>query len=113
VDHLSCSVEHRADATIVQVVGEVDVASAAELRTVLIDVLAASPATHLIIDLSGVGFIDSTGIGVIVGAHRRATTNGGSLTAVVTTSPVRRVLRTTGLLKAWRVAGSVEEALAD
>ena len=113
MDPLSCSVEHRADATIVSLCGEVDIASAPELREVLVDVLAETPATHLIVDLSGVGFIDSTGIGVIVGAHRRVTANGGRLTAVVTTNAVRRALHTTGLLGVWRVTASVEDALED
>lgn len=110
---LSYEVEQRADATIVHVHGEVDLVSAAELRVVLIDVLAASPTTHLVIDLGDVDFIDSTGIGVIVGAHRRAEANNGRLTAVVTTGAVRRVLKTTGLLQTWRITASVEEALDD
>jgi anti-sigma B factor antagonist len=110
---LSCSVEQLADATVVQVVGEIDLVSSAKLRDVLIDVLATNPSTHLIVDLSGVDFIDSTGIGVFVGAHKRSTANGGRFTAVVTTPAVNRVLQTTGLLRAWRVTGSVQDALDD
>jgi anti-sigma B factor antagonist len=110
---LTCAVEQRADATVVHVSGELDIASAAQLRTVLIDVLATSPATHLVVDLEGVSFIDSTGIGVVVGAHRRVTANGGSFSAVVTTPVVRKVLQTTGLLQAWRVTASVPEAMGE
>jgi anti-anti-sigma factor len=110
---LTCTVERRADATIVRIQGEIDIASAGEVRETFIDVLAASPTTHLVVDLSGVGFVDSTGIGVMVAAHRRVTTNGGRFTAVVTTPAVRKVLQTTGLLRAWRVTGSVEDAFDD
>jgi len=107
----TCTVERRPDATIVTVIGEVDLANAAELRTVLIDVLATTPDTHLVVDLSGVGFLDSTGIGVMVGAHKRVTTAGGRFSAVVATPVVRKVLQTTGLMRAWHVTESVEDAL--
>jgi anti-sigma B factor antagonist len=110
---LSCRVERLADATVIHVVGEVDLTTAPELREVLIDVLSTAPATHLIVDLSGVGFVDSTGIGVMVGAHKRVTANGGRFSAVIATPGVRKVLQTTGLLQAWRVTGSVRDALDD
>lgn len=113
MEHLVCAVEEHGNATVVHVRGELDLASAPQLREVLIDVLAEKPSTHLIVDLSGVGFMDSTGIGVIVGAHQRVTANGGWFSAVVTTPGVRKALQTTGLLRAWRVTGSVEDALAD
>ena len=113
MDPLVCTVEERSNATVVRVQGEVDVVSAATLREVLIEVLSATPSTHLILDLGGVSFLDSTGIGVIVGAHKRVTANGGWFTAVVTTPMVRKVLQVTGLLREWRVTGSVEDALDD
>lgn len=108
---VKCSVEQLADATIVHVAGEIDLVNAAKLREVLIDVLATTPSTHLIVDLAEVGFLDSTGIGVIVGAHKRLTASDGRLTVVVATAAVRKVLQTTGLLKAWRVTDSVKAAL--
>ena len=108
-----CSVDQRPNATIVHVAGEIDLVNAAKLREVFIDVLAATPSTHLIVDLAEVGFLDSTGIGVIVGAHKRLTASDGRLTVVVATAAVRKVLQTTGLLKAWHVTESVEDALDD
>lgn len=110
---VTCTVERRADATIVRIRGEIDIASAGDVRETFIDVLSTSPTTHLIVDLGGVDFVDSTGIGVMVAAHRRVTTNGGRFTAVVATPTVRKVLQTTGLLRAWRVTGSVEDAFDD
>jgi anti-sigma B factor antagonist len=110
---LVCSAEECGNATVVHVRGELDLASAPVVREALVRVLAASPSTHLIVDLGGVEFIDSTGIGVLVGAHQRVTANGGWFTAVVTTPAVRKALQMVGLLRAWRVTGSVEDALAD
>jgi anti-sigma F factor antagonist len=108
-----CTVESCSDAMVVHVQGDLDLTRAPRLRKAFLEVLAQSPSTHLIVDLSGVAFIDSTGIGVIVGAHQRVTANGGWFSAVVTTPQVRKALQTTGLLRAWRVTGSVEDALRD
>lgn len=108
-----CTVEERANATVVRVAGELDVVSAPELREVFVRVLGEKPAAHLVVDLSGVDFLDSTGIGVMVGAHRRVTASGGWFSVVVTTKAVRKVLQVTGLLRVWRVSGSLEDALAD
>jgi anti-anti-sigma factor len=113
LEHLVCAVEEVGTATVVRVRGEVDLATAPQLRGMLLEVLAARPATHLVIDLSAVTFLDSTGIGVLVGAHQRVTASGGWFSAVVSTPMVRRVLQVTGLLRAWRVTGSVDDALAD
>jgi anti-anti-sigma factor len=113
LEPFACAVETRSNATVVHVKGELDLTSAPELRKAFIDVLAETPRTHLIVDLGGVEFIDSTGIGVIVGAHQRVTANGGWFSAVVTTPQVRKALQTTGLLRAWRVTGSIEDALTD
>jgi anti-sigma B factor antagonist len=113
VEPLFCTVEEHPNAIVVHVRGEVDVASAPSLRETFIEVLAAAPSTHLIVDLAAVEFIDSTGIGVIVGAHRRLNANGGRFSVVVATSAVRKTLQVTGLLRAWRVTGTVEDALDD
>ncbi|HVU60378.1 MAG TPA: STAS domain-containing protein [Mycobacteriales bacterium] len=112
MDPISCKVEQLPTATVVHVYGEVDVAGAPVLREALISVLA-EPCSHLIVDLSGVDFLDSTGIGVIVAAHTRALAQNGRFSAVVTTTAVRKVLQITGLLRAWRVTGSIEDALSD
>lgn len=108
---LSASVERQSDAIIVHVRGELDIVSAPVLRQVFIEVLSETPAAHLIVDLSDVSFIDSTGIGVIVGAYKRVRTKGGRFNAVVTTTEVRRALTMTGLMRIWRATASVEEAL--
>lgn len=113
MERLECSVEECGNATVLHVHGELDLATASLLREVVIRVLAATPSTHLVVDLGDVRFIDSTGIGVLVGAHQRVTAHGGWFSVVVTTPMVRRALQTTGLLRAWRVTGSVADALAD
>lgn len=107
----SLSVEQHADATVLHLRGELDMASAPALREACIEVLANNPSTHLIIDLSDVGFIDGTGAGVIAGACTRSKAKGGRLTAVVKSAQVRDVLRLIGLDREWRITTSLDEAL--
>lgn len=79
---------------LVAVSGEVDVSNAAELRAALDARLSAAPA-ELVVDLAQVPYIDSTGIGVLVGAAHRASEGGGRL---VVANPQKNVARVLGLL---------------
>ncbi len=78
----------------VTVVGEVDVSNANELRSALDEALASN-ATAIRVDLGQVPYIDSTGIGVLVGAARRAEEANATL---VVCNPQRNVARVLSLL---------------
>ncbi len=80
----------------VGVVGEVDVSNASELREALDAVLAEAPAA-VTVDLAEVAYIDSTGIGVLVGAATRAAEDGVSLSVANPQANVRRVLGLLGV----------------
>jgi anti-sigma B factor antagonist len=85
------------DGTAVVVIsGEVDVYTAPQLRDCLrrID---ADDADRVVLDLSAMTFIDSTGLGVIVGAVKRLRENGGTLTLRAPSKSTRKVLDITGL----------------
>jgi anti-anti-sigma factor len=84
--------EHRAGATIVTATGEIDMATAPELRAGL-----AETNGNVVVDLAAVGFLDSSGIGVLVAAGNRLTAAGGSLVLRTPIAPVRRVLEIVGL----------------
>lgn len=84
--------------TLVKVSGEVDVSNASELRDA-IDAKLPEAAGELVIDLAGVPYIDSTGIGVLVGAAHRAAEAGASL---VVARPQRNVARVLDLLGVGR-----------
>jgi anti-sigma B factor antagonist len=76
--------------------GEVDCSSAPELRTVLDQLLDAAPA-EIVIDLTGVTFLDSAGLCVLAAAHRQARAAGGRLRVLAATRAVVRPLQITGL----------------
>ena len=75
--------------------GEIDLASAPAVWDALEPAL--QDATCVIVDLSSVRFIDSTGLSVLVRAHRRLAHNGGTLVVRSPSEMAGRVLRITGL----------------
>ena len=82
--------------TVVAATGEVDVSCASELRDA-IDAALVGEATSLIIDLAEVPYIDSTGIGVLVGAAHRGTDEGKTVRVANPQRNVRRVLDMLGV----------------
>lgn len=97
--------------TVIAASGEIDVATAAELRDQLTR-LIADDHRQLVVDLEGVDFIDSTGLGVLVGAVRRARSADGDLRLVCTNSRLLKVFDVTGLGAVFTIATSVDEAIA-
>ena len=91
---MSLSINTSVDAARVLVEGEVDVSNADELRNA-VDAALALDAPEVTVDLSQVRYIDSTGIGVLVGAAHRAADAGKKL---VVASPQKNVARVLGLL---------------
>lgn len=92
--NLSIDTQVSGDTRTVAVSGEVDVSCADELRRAVEEALAANPA-RLEVNLADVGYIDSTGIGVLVGASHRAEEAGCGFEV---THPQKNVRRVLGLL---------------
>lgn len=97
--------------TLVAASGEIDVATAPELRDRLTELIEAG-TTRLVVDLEDVGFIDSTGLGVLVGGARRARTEDGDLRLVCTNSRILKVFEATGLNEIFTIAATVDDAVA-
>lgn len=91
--------------------GEIDLGGAPRLREALSDVLAAG-CTRLVMDLRKVTFIDSTGLGVIVGAGKKAAGLDGALRIVCDDKRMLRLLSLTGISRSFTVTATPEEALA-
>jgi anti-sigma B factor antagonist len=99
------------DCAILQVTGEVDVYTAPMLRQQLRE-LAAKGVVHLIADLSQVDFLDSTGLGALVGGLKRLREADGSLALVITTPRILRIFQVTGLTRVFEVQPSAEDAIS-
>lgn len=91
--------------------GEIDVAAAPRLRERLVE-LTASGTTSLVIDLDNIDFIDSTGLGVLVGALRRSRAANGDVRLVCSNPRILKVFDITGLHKVFVVADTVDDAIA-
>lgn len=97
--------------SVVSVYGEVDVATSPDLRERLIELI--NEGRHrLVLDLEGVDFLDSTGLGTIIGALKRARTHGGDLRLVCTETRITRLFEITGLDKAVPLLPSLDAAVA-
>jgi anti-sigma B factor antagonist len=94
---------------VVAVGGEIDVYTAPKLRERLVE-LINSGHYHLVINLEGVDFLDSTGLGVLVGALKRVRSHQGSLRLVCTQERLLKIFRITGLAKVFPIYDTVDEA---
>ena len=106
---LSLSTRNEGDRTIVEVGGEIDVYTAPRLREQLVD-LVADGKYHLVVDMERVDFLDSTGLGVLVGGLKRVRAHDGSLRLVCTQERILKIFRITGLTKVFGIHTSLEEA---
>jgi anti-sigma B factor antagonist len=94
---------------VVAVRGEVDVATAPQLREGLQRVIADGAST-VILDLLGVTFLDSTALGVLVGAHKRCRELGGELRVVVADPRLVKIFEITGLTGVLTISDSLQAA---
>lgn len=108
---LSITRADHGDHTVVHLGGEIDVYTAPFVREKLDEQIQAG-RTDLVVDLSDVTFLDSTGLGVLVGRLKFARTHGGSLRLVGTAERVLRVFAITGLDKVFEIHPDLESALA-
>ena len=85
------------------VAGEIDLDTAPRLHGELVTALAGDQPVRLVIDMSGVEFCDSTGMNVLLAAHRRAHEQGGDLELAAPRPGVRKILQVTGLESVFTV----------
>ena len=93
-----------------QVVGEVDLSSAPLLRARIEELLHLG-SRRLVVDLRGVGFMDSSGLSVLVASMKRMREAGGGLTVVSPSESILKVFTVTGLDRLFAIRGSVVEAM--
>ena len=98
------------DCAVLRIDGEIDAYAAPQLRERVID-LAGNGTVHIIADLRGAGFLDSAGLGALVGSLKRLRTRGGSLTLVASTDRILQIFRITGLSDAFALHSCVPDAI--
>lgn len=95
--------------TICRPIGELDAFTVSQFRQALAE-LASTP--RLLIDMSSIPFVDSAGLGALIGGIRRARELGGDVAVSCSRPTLVRLLRTTGFDRIVTVADTVQEAAA-
>jgi anti-sigma B factor antagonist len=108
---LSLSTRAERGRTVVEVTGEIDVYTAPKLREQLAE-LVDSGRHDIVVDMQGVEFLDSTGLGVLVGGLKRVKQHDGSMNLVCTQERILKIFRITGLTKVFPIHDSVAAAVA-
>jgi anti-sigma B factor antagonist len=93
---------------VVTLSGEIDVAAAPTVRERL--ERAADRDAPLVVDLTGVSFIDSTALGVLIGIHKQRVAGGGEMRLVISEPRVLKVFEITGLTDLFDIVPSLAEA---
>lgn len=89
--------EEATGVTRIVLTGDLDVSTAASVEARLLEIEEGDPPEHLVLDLRGLRFIDSTGLSLLINADRRGRKAGRRVTIVAGSGPSRRLLETTGL----------------
>ena len=108
---LTITTREAAGRTVVSVVGEIDVYTAPRLREEITELVAAG-SYDIVIDMSEVEFLDSTGLGVLVGGLKKVRAHEGSLQLVCNQDRLLKIFRITGLAKVFVIHDTAEAALA-
>lgn len=106
---LSLATRTIAEHAVLEVGGEVDVYTAPRLRERLVELVDAG-ARNVVVDLGRVDFLDSTGLGVLVGALKRLRAANGTFGLVCSKEPLLKIFRITALDQVFPIYPSVEAA---
>jgi anti-sigma B factor antagonist len=98
------------DTHVVAVAGEIDLFTAPDFKRAV-----AAPidngVSHVVVDLTHTTFIDSSSLGVLIGAHRRLKLRGGSLTIVCDNEAITKTFRITGLDGVFTLVSKLDDAV--
>ena len=104
--------EHEGDAIVYRLKGSLDFETAPSLRAALLE--AADEGKHdIVVDLTHLEFLDSSGLGALIGAHKRALDHQGRVRLIVSEGPISRLFTITGLMNVLAIYPSIDAALED
>jgi anti-sigma B factor antagonist len=106
---LTIGVERGEAVTLVVLRGDLDLGTAPDLRECLVKVI--DEGARIVVDLEAVGFLDSAGLGILVGGLKRARTRGGDLELVCSSREILKPLEITGLDRVFTIHAGREIAL--
>lgn len=107
-DHFRVEVRHASDRVVLALRGELDLASAPALQAE-IEEAAGGGAPRIVLDLTDLEFIDSTGLRIMLAAHENARERGQELVLTQASEQVQRLLRITGVGEHLRIIDPSDE----
>lgn len=108
---LDLQFERKNDTLLVRIKGELDMHTADDLRQRVEHYLQEYPSLkNMIMELKGVGFIDSSGVGVILGRYKTLKARGGQIGAANLNPTIKRIFEMSGMLKIMPVYDTMEDA---
>lgn len=108
---IGMDVTEQGDSAVLAVRGEVDVSTAPKLRQQIVE-LATAGHRRVVIDLTSVDFLDSTGLGVLVGGLKRLRSLGGDLVLCGAQPRIQKVFEITGLTQVFSMFDDADGAVA-
>lgn len=96
-------------AVVVSVIGDIDLFTTPEFKQAVAEAMSRDSDT-VVVDLSRSNFMDSSSLGVLIGAHRKLTRRGRPLVIVCDNDAILKVLRVTGLDGVFDVVESLGDA---
>lgn len=110
---MNLDVERKEKNIIIRLSGELDLYTVNNLKAVLEREMAVKGIKNLILNLGKVDFIDSSGLGLILGKYKALTERGGKVVAVDLLPVVKKIFELSGLLKIIPVYDNEAQAVAD
>ena len=107
--HIDVKTEDGGELLIFKLRGSLDLATSPTVRAALMEATEKGKR-DLVVDLTQLEFLDSTGLGALIGAHRRSTEHGGTFRLIVSDGPIARLLNITGLIRVFAVYHTLDDA---
>jgi stage II sporulation protein AA (anti-sigma F factor antagonist) len=98
---------------IVYLEGEIDHHTAEDIREYIDREYQKKKTKHLLVDLSQIGFMDSSGIGLLIGRYKKCHLSGGKMALLNVSAPLERLLTLSGIPKIMPIYEDVEAALVN
>jgi stage II sporulation protein AA (anti-sigma F factor antagonist) len=108
---LSVDLEVKHNVLCIRLVGELDHHTAEDLRTRVTKSIEKNMINHIILNLEQLSFMDSSGLGVILGRYKQIKNNGGEMVVCAISPAVKRLFDMSGLFKIIRLEESEQFAL--
>lgn len=107
---MSMQISHQHKTLIIKILGELDLVIASQFRQRVDDAWEEWPVLNMILDLSQVTFIDSSGLGVILGRYKKVKERKGEFILVGFNPQIGKILEMSGIMSIIRVNDNIEDA---